>query len=94
VPLDFSRGSMEALDYAVPLAKKFGAAVHLVHVTRPDDASEVPGTGHLMREAAASFELVRGELGAILCLNAARSLSGSSKKRRESGSATAVANLD
>jgi nucleotide-binding universal stress UspA family protein len=53
---------MEALDYALPLAKKFSATVHLVHVTRPDEASEVPGAGHLMRETAASLELLRGQL--------------------------------
>ena len=30
VPLDFSPASMEALDYAVWLAKQFRAAIHLV----------------------------------------------------------------
>jgi nucleotide-binding universal stress UspA family protein len=31
VPLDFSRPSFKALEYALPLAKRFGAKVHLVH---------------------------------------------------------------
>lgn len=32
VPLDFSANSTRALDYAYALARKFGAALHLVHV--------------------------------------------------------------
>lgn len=35
VPLDFSGKSRQALRYAVPLAQKFGARIHLVHVLRP-----------------------------------------------------------
>lgn len=31
VPIDFSQGSEQALDYACALAKKIGATVHLVH---------------------------------------------------------------
>jgi nucleotide-binding universal stress UspA family protein len=31
VPLDFSRPSFKALEYALPLAKHFGAKLHLVH---------------------------------------------------------------
>jgi nucleotide-binding universal stress UspA family protein len=31
VPLDFSRASFKALEYALPLAKRFGAKLHLVH---------------------------------------------------------------
>jgi nucleotide-binding universal stress UspA family protein len=48
VPLDFSPASMEALDYAVSLAKQFHAAIHLVHVYPPDEASSVPGAAHLL----------------------------------------------
>jgi Universal stress protein UspA and related nucleotide-binding proteins len=32
VPLDFSPASFKALDFAVPLAERFSATVHLVHV--------------------------------------------------------------
>src|SRR6266513_3591868 len=31
VPLDFSRLSFKALEYALPLAERFGAKLHLVH---------------------------------------------------------------
>lgn len=62
VPMDFSRGSMEALSYAIPLAKQFRAAVHLVHVSESDDASNVSGVRHLMRETAKSIEFLRQRL--------------------------------
>jgi len=32
VPLDFSSESLRALDFALPLAKRFGAQIHVVHV--------------------------------------------------------------
>jgi universal stress protein A len=35
VPIDFSRISRKALDYAVPLAKHFGARITLLHVREP-----------------------------------------------------------
>jgi Universal stress protein family len=57
VPLDFSRASMQALDYATALAEQFKAQIHLVHVQMPDEACAVPGAGHLMRECAESGHL-------------------------------------
>jgi nucleotide-binding universal stress UspA family protein len=62
VPLDFSRASMEALSYAVSLATKFAAVIHLVHVSAPDEASEVPEAGHLMRQTAESLAFAREKL--------------------------------
>ena len=59
VPLDLSRGSMEALSYAIPLAKQFRAVVHLVHVSESDAASNVSGVRHLMRETGNSIEFLR-----------------------------------
>ena len=35
VPIDFSVHSKKALKYAVPLAEKFGASLHLVYVVEP-----------------------------------------------------------
>ena len=61
VPLDFSPASVEALDYAVWLAKQFHAAIHLVHVYPPDEAS-APGAGHLLFEAAEAIERLNEEL--------------------------------
>lgn len=40
VPLDFSGKSRQALRYAVPLAQKFAAQVHLVHVLAPGSKTE------------------------------------------------------
>jgi nucleotide-binding universal stress UspA family protein len=36
VAIDFSPSSMAAIEFALPLAKRFGADVHLVHVFEPD----------------------------------------------------------
>ena len=60
VPLDFSPASMEMLSYAAALARRFDAAVHLIHVYPPDEAALVPGAGHLMRQTAE--ELFRDQL--------------------------------
>ncbi len=65
VPLDFSPASMEALDYAVSLAKKFHAAIHLVHVYPPDEASSVPGGAHLLFQSAEAIERLNEELTGI-----------------------------
>ena len=58
VPLDFSRASIKALDYAVALARQFGARVSLVHVCDYDAAPpilemtslDIP-IGEVMRQA-------------------------------------------
>jgi nucleotide-binding universal stress UspA family protein len=65
VPLDFSRASMEALDYAVWLAKEFRAVIHLVHVYPPDEASSVPGAGHLLLQSAEAIKRLNEELTGI-----------------------------
>ena len=65
VPLDFSPASIEALDYAVWLAKQFRAAIHLVHVSPPDEASSVPGAGHLLLQSAEAIERLNEELTGI-----------------------------
>jgi len=65
VPLDFSRGSMQALGYAISLAKRFQSVVHLVHVQQPDEASVVPGAGHLMRECADAAAFLKERLSDV-----------------------------
>lgn len=65
VPLDFSPASLGALDYAVWLAKQFRAAIHLVHVHPPDEASSVPGAAHLLLQSAEAIERLNEELTGI-----------------------------
>ena len=65
VPLDLSPASMKALDYAVSLAKQFRAAIHLVHVYPPDEASSVPGAGHLLLQSAKAIQRINEELTGI-----------------------------
>lgn len=36
VPVDFSVASLQALEFAVPLSKRFVAELHLIHVLEPD----------------------------------------------------------
>jgi nucleotide-binding universal stress UspA family protein len=36
VPIDFSERALEAVEFALPLIKRFGADLHLVHVFEPD----------------------------------------------------------
>jgi universal stress protein A len=40
VPVDFSESSMKALQYALPMAEKFGARISLIHVVEPKFAPE------------------------------------------------------
>jgi nucleotide-binding universal stress UspA family protein len=65
VPLDFSPASVEALDYAVWLAKQFRAAIHLVHVHPADEPSSVPGAGHLLLQSAEAIERMNEQLTGI-----------------------------
>jgi nucleotide-binding universal stress UspA family protein len=65
VPLDFSPTSIEALSYAVPLAKKFGAAVHLVHVSDQEKASDVFRADALTPETVEWFEFLRDRLSQV-----------------------------
>ena len=54
VPVDFSAGSMKALDFALALAKPFGASVELLHVLDPMHAIgklKAPKLDQLRREA-------------------------------------------
>lgn len=75
VPLDFSGQSRQALEHAVPLARKFGAKILLVHVLPPPyhAAAEIglilPGIeglrkGALMRLEATASKLVPARLQA------------------------------
>jgi nucleotide-binding universal stress UspA family protein len=54
VPVDFSAHSAEALDYAIDLAKVFGAAIHLYGLVIPEDFD---------REVRAAAEQKLGEWG-------------------------------
>ena len=65
VPLDFSPASMEALDYAVSLAKQFRATIHLLHVYPPDEAASMPDAAHLLLQSAEATERLNEELASI-----------------------------
>ena len=49
VPLDFSANSELALDYARAMARRFGAALHLVHVCEVPEMATGPVEGYVFR---------------------------------------------
>ncbi|MFZ5493789.1 MAG: universal stress protein [Verrucomicrobiota bacterium] len=55
VPLDFSGKSRQALRYAVPLAQKFSARIHLVHVL--PDPGKTPQDEQIRQRLAAMKRL-------------------------------------
>jgi nucleotide-binding universal stress UspA family protein len=65
VPLDFSRTSMEALDFAAALADQFKARIHLVHVRAIDEECAVPEAAHVMRTCAESVTSVHEKLSGV-----------------------------
>jgi nucleotide-binding universal stress UspA family protein len=66
VPLDFSRASLQALKYTIPLAKEFGAAIHLVHVQHADELTAIENAGGLMLNCADSLALMQDRLSEAL----------------------------
>lgn len=55
VPLDLSEMSLESLEYAVPLARQFGAKITLLHVVEPPAyAPELPCSAPLAAEHCAA----------------------------------------
>ena len=62
VPLDFSGKSRQALRYAVPLAQKFSAKIHLVHVLPAPGRAGLPDLPRLRHNAIKRL----GEMSALL----------------------------
>lgn len=62
VPLDFSRASIQALNYTIPLAKEFGATIHLVHVQPADEFTAISNAGGLMLDCADAIALMQDRL--------------------------------
>ena len=62
VPLDFSGKSRQALRYAVPIAQKFSAKIHLVHVLRPLAKKEESDLPRLRQDAIRRLGEMSGQL--------------------------------
>ena len=65
VPLDFSRASMQAVTYVIPLAEEFKAAVHLVHVQPTDDLTEISQAGHMMLNCTDAIAFMQDRLAEV-----------------------------
>lgn len=66
VPLDFSRASIQALKYTIPLAKEFRATIHLVHVQPTDELTAISNAGGLMLNCADAIALMQDRLNEAL----------------------------
>ena len=62
VPLDFSGKSRQALRYAVPIAQKFTAKIHLVHVLPPPGKAELPDLARIKLTALRRLGEMAAEL--------------------------------
>ncbi len=62
VPLDFSGKSRQALRYAVPIAQKFSAKIHLAHVLPPDARREAAGLPRRKQDAIRRLGEMSGQL--------------------------------
>ena len=56
---------MQALEYAIPLADEFEAAIHLVYVQPADDLAEIPGAARLMLNYADAIAAMQERFGPI-----------------------------
>jgi nucleotide-binding universal stress UspA family protein len=65
VPLDFSRASMQALKYTLPLAEEFKAVIHLVHVQPADELTAISRAGNLMLNCADAIALMQDRLAEV-----------------------------
>ena len=66
VPLDFSRASIQALKYTIPLAQEFEAVVHLVHVQPAHELTTISRSGGLMLNCADAIALMQDRLSEAL----------------------------
>lgn len=65
VPLDFSPASMRALEYTIPFAERFEAAIHLLYVQPADELAALPGASRLMLSYADAIAAMEERLGHI-----------------------------
>ena len=66
VPLDFSRASIQALKYAIPFGREFGAAIHLVHVQPTNERTAISNAGGFMLNCADAIALMQDRLSEAL----------------------------
>jgi nucleotide-binding universal stress UspA family protein len=65
VPLDFSRASMQALKYTIPLAEEFKATIHLVHVQLADELTAISRAGRMMLDCADAIAFMQDRLAEV-----------------------------
>ena len=66
VPLDFSRASIQALKYAIPFGREFGAVIHLVHVQPTSGRTAIVNVGGFMLNCADAIALMQDRLSDAL----------------------------
>lgn len=66
VPLDFSRASIQALKFAIPFGREFGAVIHLVHVQPTSELTAISNAGGLMLNCMDAIALMQDRLSEAL----------------------------
>jgi nucleotide-binding universal stress UspA family protein len=66
VPLDFSRASIQALKYAIPFGREFGAVIHLVHVQPTHELTAITNVCGLMLNRIDAIALMQDRLSEAL----------------------------
>ena len=66
VPLDFSRASIQALKFAIPFGKEFGAVIHLVHVRPTNELTATSNAGGLLLDYTDAIAFMQDRLSEAL----------------------------
>ena len=65
VPMDFSRESLRILEYAIVLTRRFGAAMHVVHVRPSKEASAIERADKLMLNYSDAIAFLQDRLADV-----------------------------
>ena len=65
VPIDFSERSIAVMNYTIPLAEFFGAAIHLVHVQPAHKLTTLTRAGRFVLDATDAIGLMQDRLAEI-----------------------------
>lgn len=65
VPMDFSRESLRVLEYAIVMARKFGATIHVLHVRPSKEASAMERADKMMLNYPDTIDFLQDRLADV-----------------------------